>query len=158
MESEAKQAAFEGWAIVEMMGHRKEIGYVTTQAYGQAVMFRVDTPELPEREIVLERPDYMPVNGTYETVPAGSRVKREKVPGRSCLVAPGSLYAINPCDEAAAREALERSTHRPLMLIERGKPLEIEAAADDYGESCEGCGAPTPDQCTCGEDDDECPI
>jgi hypothetical protein len=57
-EVEVKQAAFEGWAVVEMMGHRKEIGYVTTQAFGQAVLFRVDIPELPDREFVLTRPEY----------------------------------------------------------------------------------------------------
>jgi len=160
MDSEAKQASFNGWAIVEMMGHRKEIGYVTTEAYGQAVMFRVDTPELPEREVVLTRPDYAHVNGSFEWVPQGSKVKREKSPARSCLVAPGSL-SINPCDEVAAREALELTINRRLILIERGEAAQIEAPkGDDYGESCEGCGAPTPDQCECSEDpyEDECSL
>lgn len=36
---ETEQAKFEGWAIVEMMGHRREIGHVTTEAYGVAVLF-----------------------------------------------------------------------------------------------------------------------
>ncbi|GEM_PF-2856323 len=56
---EAKAAAFEGWAVVEMFGHAKEIGFVTTEAYGSAVLFRVDTPELPEREFILESPEYV---------------------------------------------------------------------------------------------------
>lgn len=47
---EVEQAKFEGWAIVEMMGHRQEVGYVTTEAYGQAVLFRVDSPDIPERD------------------------------------------------------------------------------------------------------------
>ena len=29
--AEAKQAAFEGWAVVELMGHQKEVGFVTTE-------------------------------------------------------------------------------------------------------------------------------
>lgn len=114
MEEDLKQASFEGWAVVEMMGHRKEVGFVTTQAFGQAVMFRVDSPELPEREYILERPEY--AGGRY--CPAGSKVKREAVPASSCLVAPGSLYAINPCSEKAALIAIERSVTRPLIILE----------------------------------------
>src|ERR1051326_2593236 len=119
MEDEVKQGTFEGWAIVEMMGHRKEIGFVTTQAFGQAVLFRVDTPELPEREYTLESPEYSRHNGAGERwCPIGTKVKRESSPARSCLVAPSSLYAINPCTEEAAMLAIERSVHRPLIALE----------------------------------------
>lgn len=72
-ETDVKQATFEGWAVVEMMGHRKEIGFVTTQAFGQAVLFRVDVPELPEREFTLESPEY--AGGRY--CPTGTKVKRQ---------------------------------------------------------------------------------
>ena len=118
-EVEVKQASFEGWAVVEMMGHRKEIGFVTTQAFGAAVLFRVDTPDLPEREFVITSPEYAHVdeNGR-QWCPAGTKVKRAASPARSCLVAPGSLYAITPCSEEAARTAIERMTPRPLILLE----------------------------------------
>lgn len=117
---EVKQANFEGWAIVEMMGHRTEIGYVTTQAFGQAVLFRVDTPELPEREFTLTRPEHADntATDTRQWCPIGTKVKRPAVPARSCLVAPGSLYAINPCAEEAARAAIEHAIERPLILLE----------------------------------------
>jgi len=49
-------AKFEGWAIVEMFGHGREIGYVTTQYFGSACLFQIDVPELPERERTLRRP------------------------------------------------------------------------------------------------------
>lgn len=113
-ESEVKQATFEGYAVIEMMGHRKEIGFVTTQAFGQAVLFRVDAPELPEREYVLESPQY--VDGRF--CPIGTKVKRQSTPASSCLVAPGALYAINPCSEQAAIVAIERSMARPLIILE----------------------------------------
>lgn len=116
--AEAKQSAFEGWAIVEPMGHQREIGFVTTEAYGQAVLFRIDTPELPEREFVLTAPESAIVDGVSQWCPAGSKVKREAFPARSRLVAPGSLYAINPCSEAAARTAMERNVHRALIAID----------------------------------------
>lgn len=126
--SEPKQSAFEGWAVVELMGHQREIGYVTTEAYGQAVMFRVDTPELPEREFVLTRPEWTSAgdNGRSWT-PEGSRVKRDAIQARSRLVAPGSLYAINPCTEEAARTAIERNVDRPLILIEVAAGKQLSA-------------------------------
>lgn len=113
-EMELKQSTFEGWAVLELMGHRKEIGFVVTQAFGQAVLFRVDTPELPEREYILESPEY--AGGRY--CPAGTKVKREQNPARSCLVAPAALYAINPCSEQAAMKLIERNIARPLIIVE----------------------------------------
>ena len=107
---ELQQAKFEGWGIVEMMGHRKEIGFVSTQAFGQAVLFRVDTPDLAEREFVLTAPEYIDGTGW---APVGTKVKRAALPARSCLIAPGSLYAINPCTEEAARTAIERAFPAP---------------------------------------------
>lgn len=129
---EVKQANFEGWAIVEMMGHRKEIGFVTTQAFGPAVLFRVDIPELPEREFVLTRPEYASIseNGR-QWCPAGTKVKRPAVAARSCLVAPGSLYAMNPCSEEAARTAIERNIERPLIVLELPAQAAIAAPEDD---------------------------
>jgi hypothetical protein len=129
-EVEVRQATFEGWAIVEMMGHRKEIGYVTTQVFGQAVLFRVDTPELPEREFVLTRPEYgcFNENSGQQWCPTGTRVKRAALPARSCLVAAGSLYAMNPCSELTARTAIERNIERPLIILEL--PVQVAALAD----------------------------
>ena len=111
--AETEQAVFEGWAVVELMGHQSEIGFVKTQAFGQAVMFRIDTPELPEREYTLTVPEYI----AHAWTPAGAVVKRAASPARSRLVSPGALYAINPCTEEAARTAIERSSSRPLILV-----------------------------------------
>jgi hypothetical protein len=130
--NETKQAAYEGWAILELMGHQQEIGYVTTEAYGQAVLFRVDQPELPSREYALKRPAY----GSGEWLPEGTKVRRDGSPARSRLISPGALYALNPCTEEAAREALENSVVRALIVIERPAMaiMAIEAAEDDPQE------------------------
>ena len=122
--------------MVEMMGHQKEIGFVTTEAFGQAVLFRIDTPDLPEREFTLTAPEWAEFNdGVRSWAPAGSVVKRPAVPPRTRLVAPGSLYAINPCTEAAARTAIERNISRPLILVSvaEGKALP-PVDEDDYEE------------------------
>lgn len=142
-EVEVKQASFEGWAVVEMMGHRKEIGYVTTQAFGPAVLFRVDTPELPEREAALEESAYALVDGVRQWCPSGTKVKVAARTGHSCLVAPGSLYAITLCTEEAAVLALERSVPRPLIAVEvpvelkqiaGGEPLDVGFDAGEFDD------------------------
>ena len=129
--SETQQANFEGWAIIELMGHQREIGFVTTQAFGQAVLFRCDTPELPEREFELTTPEYAEIEGPHarQWCPAGTKVKRKASPARSRLISPGALYAINPCTEEAARQAIEHASNRPLILIEL--PERALAAAAD---------------------------
>lgn len=145
-----EQSNLSGWCIVEMMGHRREIGFVTTQAFGQAILFRVDTPELPEREFTLTAPEYAELEiGGRQWCPAGTKVKRPSSPARSCLVAPASLYAINPCSEEAARTAIEHNTPRPLIALEipAGKALAAAASADD-GDDCDVCGL-APWECKC---------
>jgi hypothetical protein len=138
-EQDIKQSNFEGWAVVEMMGHRKEIGYVTTQAFGQAVLFRVDSPELPEREYTLESPEYANRNGSDQRwCPIGTKVKRPSSPARSCLVAPSSLYAINPCSEEAAMKLIERNISRPLIVLELPEQAALPPASledEDYEDA-----------------------
>ena len=85
--SEENQAQFNGWARVEVMGHQSHIGYVRTEAYGQAVLFRIDTPELPEREYTLKEPEY--VDGRWTL--AGAKVRRSATAGVSVLVGAGSI-------------------------------------------------------------------
>jgi hypothetical protein len=136
---EQQQANFEGWAIVEMFGHQREVGFVTTQAFGAAVLFRIETPELREREYLLERPQS--VGNVWAQV--GSKVKREAVPPRTKLVGPSAIYAMTPCTEATARMAIERLITPPLTLLELAKTKELlPGEPDDQPEDrvCEECG------------------
>jgi hypothetical protein len=133
----------EGWCVVEMFGHTKEIGYVTTQAYGAAVLFRVDTPELVEREFTLETPEY--VDGKW--TPAGAKVKRPPSPAKTRLIGPGAVYAITPCSEETALKAIENFSRRPLILLELpttpakellpGESIAVAVPEDDLGEEIE---------------------
>ncbi len=134
--TEPKQAAFEGWAVVELFGHQQEIGFVTTEAYGSAVLFRVDRPELPEREYILERPEYI----EYETIPKGSKVKRQALPAKSRLLGPGAIYALNPCTEEMARKAIERNVPRPLVVVELAKVAQLATGGEILP------GEPDPDE------------
>ena len=138
---------FEGWGICEMMGHQKEMGFIKTEYFGGAALFRVDVPSLEEREITLKAPEWM----ADELLPAGSVVKREAVEGRTRYISPNAIYALNPCSEETVRALLERSIHRTIKLVTRG------------AESAKAIPAPDPDDdslCTCedGVTDPDCAI
>lgn len=126
-------ANFSGRAIVELFGHQREIGYVTTQVFGQACLFRIDVPEISEREYQLERREW--IGDVLAGV--GSTVKRPGSPGRTRLVGPSAIYALNPCTEDVARAAIEKMFPAPLKLIEAvnsvkdQRSLPVPSADDD---------------------------
>jgi hypothetical protein len=130
----AEQAKFEGWAVVEIMGHNREIGYVTTEYFGGPALFRIDQPELPERTYTLKRPEY--IDG--ESRPTGTRVKRAAIPGKTCFVGPPAIFRITPVTEEAAKEIIEQMVPSPIRVIGARRAARlIEAAAsreedDDY--------------------------
>lgn len=134
MEHENDQAKFEGWAKVEVMGHQSHIGYVKTEAYGQAVLFRIDTPELPEREYVLTEPEYARTNGSTSWCPQGTKVKREATPGITVLVGSGSIYRIIPLSEAAALKAIESNGRAPLMVLQLPERAALQVHFPDTAQ------------------------
>lgn len=139
--NDVQQSRFDGWAIVDVLGHQRYVGYVTTEAYGQAVLFRIDVPALEERERVTKRPGY--VGDRY--LPAGSTVKEGAVDGYTKLIGAGSIYAITPCTKEAALKAVEDAQPRPLMSValppekalpsttttDRDEEERLNAAGDD---------------------------
>jgi len=131
---EQQQAVFSGWAVVEIMGHQRHVGMVTTEAYGGAVLFRIDQPEVPESEETLESAEWI---GDKYAQP-GSVVTRGSIPASSVLVGSGSIYRIIPCDEATAMKAIRENQHRPLALVKFiGRTAQIPAPVDEEGEGPE---------------------
>lgn len=105
--------------MVELFGHAKAVGFVTTEVFGSAVLFRVDTPELLEREYVLQQPEYTSNgDGGQNWTRHGAKVKRMASPACSRLIGPGAVYSIIPCSERTAREMIETLIRRPLILLE----------------------------------------
>lgn len=84
----SEQTAFEGWAILELMGHRKLAGYVTEQQIGGAAFLRIDVPG------------------------AGS----EK--GATQLYAPGAIYCITPTTEEIVKSVAGRFKVAPVSQWE----------------------------------------
>jgi hypothetical protein len=133
--SEQSQSSFNGWARVEVMGHQTHIGFVRTEAYGGAVLFRIDTPGLPEREYVLTEPQYVEVEpGLTSWIKAGAKVKRLASEGVSVMVGAGSIYRIMPCDEAAALKAIDATVRPTLKLISLPEDMALPAPEPDRDE------------------------
>ena len=105
---------FEGWAVIELFGHSRESGYVTTEYFGSGALFRVDVPELAEREETLTRPQW--IDGQLAEI--GSKIKRTGKAGRTRFIGPSAIYAMNPCSKDAAIRALEAMTPRDVQVIE----------------------------------------
>jgi len=122
------QTKFEGWARVEVMGHQSHIGYVVTQAFGQAVLFRIDQPAIDEVEETLNRAEWV---GDVYAQP-GSVVKRPAIEAASVLVGSGSIYRIIPCDEATAVAAIRSSQRRPLVPVRLAEKPQLAAPSDPF--------------------------
>ncbi len=125
------QNEFKGWARVEIMGHQSHIGYVTTETYGQAVLFRVDQPCLDRMEETLTEAAWV---GDKYCQP-GSIVERGAIPSASVLLGSQSIYRLIPCDEATAIRAIRSSQHRPLSIVKLGEQAALAASnGDDPGD------------------------
>lgn len=109
--SELEQSNFEGWAIVELMGHVRLSGHVTTQAFGGVVLFRVDIPGIPERR---------DGQGCYEAVQPYTQ-----------FVGAGSIYRMTPCTEETARRAQEASVARPWHALSLPEGSSYGGSPDD---------------------------
>jgi hypothetical protein len=107
------QNEFKGWAKVEVMGHQSHVGYVTTETFGSAVLFRIDQPRMESTRETLESAAW--IGDVYAGI--GSEVERAEIEPSSVLVGSASIYRIIPCDELTARLAIRKDQKRPLMIV-----------------------------------------
>lgn len=153
--SDPQQARFDGWAIVDVMGHQRYVGYVTTEAYGAAVLFRIDVPALDERERVTKRPGHFPGHGY---LPAGATVKEGAVSGYSKLVGAGSIYTITPCTKEAALVAVEELQARPLMSVSVPPERSLVASSESLDDEDPEYGTEDDDEADDGPDENGPPF
>ena len=119
---EVQQSKFEGYAIVEIMGHQMVSGYVTTEAFGSVVMFKVVQQEIPATEKVLDRNQY--VDGEYCAVGSRVRISRERA---ETYVGGGSVYRLTPCTE----EQANASQPAKVEIIEKAERVLVAAGIDN---------------------------
>lgn len=103
-----EQKAFESWAIVELMGHRRIAGRVTEQVIGGQALLRIDVPECPEipsREVERWGEKHMP-----EASPA--------IPAFTQFYGVSSVYCMTPTTEEIARRVTLQQRERPVALFD----------------------------------------
>lgn len=138
MEQNESTKHFDCWAIIELFGHNKIAGRLTTQTVGVAALFRVDVPELLVPEVRESGHEYL--EGKYRNV---ERVLPEhKRGGYTRFFGVGAIYAINPVTEETARAAvigIEPLPVRPrLFPIEKALPAP-PTEATEYPEAENNC-------------------
>jgi hypothetical protein len=141
-----EQSKFDGWAVVEIFGHQRYAGYVTTQAFGQAVMFRVDVPPLEERERVAKSYEWI----DDRNFPPGTTVKETAVPGYTKLFGVGAIYAITPCTQDAAVQAVAAIQPRKLQFVKLAPKQALPEVMDVECPTCHSTANP----CECEMADD----
>lgn len=133
----AQQNNFEGWAIVEIFGHQRYAGFVSTQYFGTCAMFRVDVPELQQREVVTKRPQY--IESAYR--PAGTTIVQAPVQGYTKFFGVGAIYALTPCTQEAALKTLEAAAGESTPQV-----TLCPCGSGEQEDCCEECGGPEADE------------
>ena len=120
---------FEGWAILEIMGHRTLAGYLREVDMFGVKMAQIDVPDLPA--VPAKRDRWL--------------VAQPAVPAFTQLYGGAAIFSTTPTTEAVARETAERLRQRPMIQL---SPPMLEASpssADDAGDEQGDEPAPHPD-------------
>lgn len=101
---------FKGWALVELMGHRKRAGLCEDVAMFGGRLLRVDIP--------CKEPA-----GTFTTEFYGGP----------------AIYGLHPCDEATGRRLAKEHTYdRPIAPYKEPAQLSLGYDDGDEGDSADG--------------------
>lgn len=113
----AETPMLEGFHVVEILGHQRVAGYVTTKYFGAVALFHVTLDETEWRELTLPQDRYI----DHEYLHAGSviRMRGKKI---DQAVGAGSIYRISAATEEDVRaaqpqdiEILSRAERQQLM-------------------------------------------
>lgn len=120
-----QQSRFDGWAIVDVLGHQRYFGHVTTEYFGTTAFFRVETPAREQREEVLAQEGY--VSNNYGFCQAGTRVIRTAKPGAVRLIGAGSIYMLTPSTQAEVLTQLDDADPCGVLSVTApdGIPVEL---------------------------------
>jgi len=81
VQAEATKPELKDWALVELFGHQRIVGYLSQQTFGTGVLFRVDVPDL---------------------LKDGKKVRD----GFTRYFGLAAIYSITPCTETLVRQLL----------------------------------------------------
>lgn len=108
---------FDGWAVIEFLGHRKRAGKVRTAEIGGTAVFIVETPaEDQESGFVAE------------------------------VYAASSLYCLTPCSEQVARISARHINPEPISRYDLPDPVRQALAAAEHEEWIKRRAIDAPDE------------
>lgn len=102
---------FDGWAVLELMGHRRLGGYVREQQFAGVAFIRIDVP------------------GWIHTEPTGEQEERDQA---TQFYAPAAVYCTTPTTEEIARAIAESNRPQPVheWEIRRRPELDLDDVDD----------------------------
>lgn len=106
--------AFEGWAILELMGHRRLAGWVSEQTLAGATFIRLDIPTDGTED---PRALYAPGEQSYVVTQ---------------LYSPGALYCLTPTTKEMVLAVARLSRPAPVQRWELSPPKEGTEEFTDF--------------------------
>ena len=103
---------FSGWAILELMGHRRLAGFVAVEEMAGASFFRLDVP------------------GYLHTEPTGGQEERG---GATQFYSASAVYCLTPTTEEIARALAEKTRPAPVQRWELPAAPEYVPAGATHG-------------------------
>ncbi len=124
---------FEGWAVLELMGHRRLAGFVREATLAGGSFLRIDVPKDP---------------GPGEDEPQWAATQ---------FYPPSSVYCLTPCSEETARGVARKSQVEPVTEYDvKPRPAlpartVVDVEPDDEPEDddgrCPDCGSASDEPC-----------
>ena len=84
------------WALVELCGHQRIVGFLSQQTFGTGVLFRVDVPDLVKdgKVVRVGFTRYFGLSAIYSITPVSEEVVRQLLPNIDGT--PGEARALSP--------------------------------------------------------------
>jgi hypothetical protein len=95
-EPEAEQSKeLKSWALVELFGHQRIVGFLSQQSFGTGVLFRVDVPDLTSSGKTIREgfTRYFGLSAIYSITPISEEMVRKLLP--SIDGTPGEARALS---------------------------------------------------------------
>jgi hypothetical protein len=75
-------AELKSWALVEIFGHQRIVGFLSQQTFGSGVLFRIDVPDLKKGGAIVRKgfTRYFGLSAIYSITPITEDVVRELLP------------------------------------------------------------------------------
>lgn len=134
--------AFEGWAIVELMGHRRLAGYVRQAEQFGVAMLRLDVPEHPWVNGCTcgssqpESADHNAHTHICQAFRAEDDTEIRDVHATQ-FYGGSSIYCLTPTTEEVARGVATRARPTPVQAWELPRP-QLPAPVEDDEDTFEG--------------------